>query len=153
MVDVVFSEGSRKAYTRTLTQYDKGQILKFVGIHLPETFEVHFSNEKDGGMASVVIGTDNFAAIPDAYLATGEYVYAWVHDEHDVTYAKTDYSIENEILTEEQKDPVTYTKGATLYEVVIPVVRRPMKIVMPMPGVGEPSHEYSINGDSLVIKT
>ena len=152
-VEAIFKDGSTKAYTRSLNQYDKGQILKFVGVHLPETFEVHFSNQKDGGVANIVIGTDDFAAIPDAYLATGEYVYAWLYDQHDVEYAKIDYSVEDEILTEEHEDPVTYTKGTTLYQVTIPVIKRPMQIVMPMPGIGEPHKEYSIDGESLVITT
>lgn len=150
-IEAVFNTGTTKTYTKTAMQYDKGQILKFIGIKLPETFEVHFSNNKDNGLASTVVGTENYVAIPDAYFETGEYVYAWVYDEHDVTFAKTDYKVENEILTEEQIDPVTYTKGTTLYEVVIPVIRRPVKIVMPMPGIGEPSHSYSIDGDSLII--
>ena len=151
-IEAVFKDGSTKAYTQSLSQHDKGQILKFVGVHLPEVFEVHFSNEREGGVATVVMGEDNCCAIPDAFLATGEYVYAWAYDEHEETNYRTDYQVtEDEILVEEQKDPVTWTKANTLYQVVIPVIRRPMNIVMPMPGIGEPHKEYSVEDESLHI--
>lgn len=152
-VKAIFKNGSTKTYTTSMYQHDKGQMLEFVGADLPPEFEVHFSNDKDFGTASIVIGENNIVAIPNAYLATGSYVYAWAHDRHDVTYTKRDYNVNEEVLIEERSDPVTYTKGTTLYEVVIPVIKRPIEIKMPMPGVGESAREYSIDEEnqSLVI--
>lgn len=151
MIEAVFRKDSTKVYTKSLTQHDKGQLLKFIGVHLPEVFEVHFSNDSENGVATVVRGEDNIVAIPDAYLATGEYVRAWLYDEHEETSYKTDYHVDEEILYEDQRDPVTWTKGTTLYQVVIPVIRRPLNIVMPMPGMGEPTKEYEVDGESLHI--
>ena len=147
-----FKNGKNKTYTQSLYQHDKGQILEFVGVEdLPEEFEVHFSNDKDYGTASVVVGKNRHAAIPNAYLATGSYIYAWVHVVKDITYCNTDYSVEDEILIEERDDPVTFTRGTTMYEVVIPVIKRAIEIRMPMPGIGDPANEYSIKDGSLII--
>ena len=151
-VEAVFRDGSTKTYTRTLTQYDKGQILKFVGITLPETFEVHFSNTKDYGAASVMIGVNNEAPIPDAYLATGEYVYAWLYYEHDITCYKEEYEVTDEVLIEEHVDPVTFTKGTNLYQVTIPVNKRPIDVKLPPAGISDHVKEYSVDGESLIIK-
>lgn len=146
-----FSNGQTKIYTKSMYQHDKGQILRFVGVHLPPSFEVHFSNSKDGGTASTVIGENYFAAIPDAYFATGEYIYAWAYDRHEESFVKVDYSVEDEILTEEHLDPIKYTRGTTVYEVVIPIIRRSIDITMPVPGLGENVNEYSISDESLII--
>ena len=146
-----FKNGSTKTYTKSLYQHDKGQILEIVGADLPETFEVHFSNDKNYGSAVIVTGENNRAPIPNAYLATGNYVYAWIHDQHDITCYKSDYSVNDEILSEEQYDHVTYTRGTTLYEITIPVIKRAIEIRMPLPGIGDPSKEYTIENGSLVI--
>ena len=72
----------------------------FIGVELPDEFEVHFSTEKEGGIGTAHAATPEGVLIPDEYLATGDYVYAWVY------------------LTDE------YDGGTTTYTVVIPVIRR-----------------------------
>lgn len=92
---------SRRVKTASLYQYDYGQILRFLGVSLPNTYEVHFSVAESGGEAVTVLGNAEGVQIPDALLATGNTVHAWIflHD------AQTD--------------------GETEYKVEIPVIRRP----------------------------
>lgn len=91
---------SRRVKTASLYQYDYGQVLRFLGISLPDVYEVHFSGSESGGEAVTVLGNADGVTIPDALLATGNTVHAWIflHD------AQTD--------------------GETEYKVDIPVVRR-----------------------------
>ena len=42
---------SRRVKTASLYQYDYGQMLRFLGICLPDVYEVHFSNA-DGGYSA-----------------------------------------------------------------------------------------------------
>lgn len=65
-------------HTDPLWQYDYGQVLRFTGVALPETFEVHFSNAKEFGQAKTSIGTTDGVLIPDEYLVTGKPVFAWI---------------------------------------------------------------------------
>ena len=94
--------GLRSAQTRHLMQYDYGQVLQIIGLEgtLPETFEVHFSNQKTGGSTITMVGTDGQVDIPDELLLTGADVYAWI-----VMHA-------------------TEADGETRYLVTIPVRRR-----------------------------
>ena len=78
-IDAIFEAGSDLTYTRSVSQYDKGLRLRFLGISLPAEFEVHFSNQKEGGVATVVSGKNYNVGIPDAFVAKGEYIYAWVY--------------------------------------------------------------------------
>lgn len=70
--------GVRQTVTDPLWQWDYGQILRFSGITLPETFEVHFSNDNERGEATTMIGTDNEVLIPDVYLTTGRNIFVWI---------------------------------------------------------------------------
>lgn len=70
--------GGRTTMTTPLWQYDYGQVLRFTGVSLPETYEVHFSNAKRRGDAKTAIGDANGVVIPDEFLATGDNVYAWI---------------------------------------------------------------------------
>lgn len=70
--------GGRTTMTAPLWQYDYGQVLRFTGVSLPETYEVHFSNAKRRGDAKTAIGDANGVVIPDEFLATGDNVYAWI---------------------------------------------------------------------------
>lgn len=63
--------------TRPLWQYSYGQILKLTGHELPPTYEVHFANEGDP-ISKTQIGNDDGVKIPDEYLETGKYIYAWL---------------------------------------------------------------------------
>lgn len=86
----------------SLYQYDYGQVVQFVGVSLPETYEVHFSNTDVQGTAKVQLGHADGVMIPDEYLLSGDPIYIWVflHD------AETD--------------------GRTEYKAYIPVVKRPI---------------------------
>lgn len=100
IVKVGFGPG-RNARTRTLYQWDHGMLLEFVGINLPDTYTVHFSNNSSAGSAKTQIGGAGGVSIPDEYLTTGLYVYAWVY------------------LHSGEDD------GETVYTVTIPVAQRP----------------------------
>lgn len=133
-LDVMFNQGSTKCYTRSLSQHDRGVRLRFFGIALPKRFEVHFSNSEEDGVAGVVIGNNYTVVVPDSYLATGSYVYAWVF-----SYGTTKtlaYDVEDEILSVEptevfNDDP---RKANSICEVVIPIARRPMPLILPVEG-------------------
>lgn len=73
-------------------QYDYGQILRFVGLDLPSTFEVHFSNDIFGE-SKTGIGTDGDVVIPDEYLTTGDYIYAWVYLHTGADDGETEYVV------------------------------------------------------------
>ena len=70
--------GTRITTTSPLWQYDYGQFLRFTGVSLPDTYEVHFSNNKEFGQAKTSIGTAEGVLIPDEYLVTGKPVFAWI---------------------------------------------------------------------------
>lgn len=46
IITAVFGSSSRFCTTRSVFQIDKGDVLRFVGIDLPEYYEVHFANSK-----------------------------------------------------------------------------------------------------------
>lgn len=78
--------GGRYAVTSKRTRTDYGQVLEFVGIDLPDTFECIFSNSAtSAGVGKKQIGSAQRVLIPDEYLATGQTIYAWVlvHDSED----------------------------------------------------------------------
>ena len=62
----------------SLFQYDKGQRLLLTGVELPETYQVHFSNE-ELGVSKPVIGDASGADIPDEYLVSGQPIHVWVY--------------------------------------------------------------------------
>ena len=82
-----------------LYQYDYGQTLMLTGVELPETYEVHFSND-DHGESKTSLGNAAGVVIPDEFLTSGKNVYVWLFV----------HSTEND--------------GETEYHGVIPVLRR-----------------------------
>ena len=86
-------ESNSMTYTKSLHQHDKNVTLVFDGVDLPEKFEVHFANERDGGVSIVCEGSDSGVLIPDALLSTGAYVYAWVYDTGEVSGKGVVYEI------------------------------------------------------------
>ena len=71
--------GTKKVVTaETIWQYDYGQVLKFVDLELPESYEVHFSNTINGS-AFVMTGNDDGVQIPDELIAAGKTVHAYLY--------------------------------------------------------------------------
>jgi len=82
----------REIKARPLWQYDYGQKMQFVGIELPETYEVHFSNTPHGE-ATTFIGDASGVDIPDIYLTTGQPVYAWIFLHDGESDGATEYMV------------------------------------------------------------
>ena len=85
IIKAVF-DGDRYAVTAKRTRTDYGQVLEFVDVVLPDTFECIFSNSAaSSGVGKKQIGSAQRVLIPDEYLATGQAIYAWVlvHDGDD----------------------------------------------------------------------
>lgn len=101
IINAIFDGSRRKAITCPLFQYDYGQILKISGIELPASYQVQFSNTEDAGVSKTMLGDADGVQIPDEYLLTGDYIYAFVY------------------LHETEDD------GETEYVIEIPVIRRP----------------------------
>ena len=96
-VQAVFKDGSNKAYTQAVTQFDHKVSIHLSGILLPEKFQAHFANSREGEIASIVKGKNYSVRIPDVYLQKGEYVFVWI-----------------------------YVNKASEYQIVVPVARRPL---------------------------
>lgn len=96
--------------TPPLYQYDYGQILQIVGVDLPDAYEVHFSNEPHG-QAITQIGNADGVTIPDQYLLSGAYVYAWLYLHTGADDGETEISITIPVLarakpTDQEPTPV-----------------------------------------------
>lgn len=107
-VEAYFS-GGLSTKTRSLYQYDYGQVLTFPDLVTPLTYQVQFCNSGDTQTIEA-IGNADGVAIPDDVLRTGTYinVYVFLHD--------------------------TETDGETRYSIIIPVNRRPeMSDIEPTP--------------------
>ena len=59
IVTANFSNGGRDSITRKLYQYDYGQKIRIKGLNLPNTFEVHISNDNSAISAETHIGNNN----------------------------------------------------------------------------------------------
>ena len=99
------------AQTETVFQYDYGQILKIEGIELPQSYEVHFSNDRYGGETTTQIGGADGVSIPDAYLQSGQMVYAFIFlhagaDDGDTEYVLTIPVAKRPEITDEVPTPV-----------------------------------------------
>ena len=104
-VRATFKPDQRRTFTSALHQHDKNQRLLFAGVELPNLFMVHFSNDEHNGVGTSHKATPEGVIIPDEYLDTGEYVYAWLN--------------------------LSDSEGSiALYEVVIPVERKPSAIIV-----------------------
>ena len=126
IVTANFKNGSNKCYTKSLHQFDKKQRLMFVGIPLPEEFEVHFSIDKDGGIGTAHKAGPEGVMIPDEYLATGEYIYAWLY------------------FTEDKRAE----EGTTTYSVTIPVIKRSSAVPV---NVGTEVEGFDLDEDHTLI--
>lgn len=61
----------------SLFQYDYGQRIMFTNGNLPETYEVHFANERDGESITM-LGDSTGVDIPDEFLLSGKPLYVWL---------------------------------------------------------------------------
>lgn len=75
-----FDEGAISSVTAKQWQYSYGQILRFVGLELPYTYEVHMSNEDFFGVSKTQMGNANGVLIPkEYYWSGGDTIYAWIY--------------------------------------------------------------------------
>ena len=107
--------------SRPLYQYDYGQVLKFIDIELPYSYEVHFSNYERGNSITQ-IGDANGVVIPDTLLTTGLPIWVWLYLHTGNSDGETEYvvkipvykraSITNDTPTPVQQDVITQTIAA-----------------------------------------
>ena len=119
----VFAASQEHATTTDpVWQYDYGQILKFSGIDLPNSYEVHFSTSSGSGTTVTQIGGPTGVSIPDSLLEVGKYIYAYIYLHEGVTDGETEYMItipvrqrpkpSNSTPTPVQQDAITETIAA-----------------------------------------
>lgn len=131
MIIAAFKHGQRRVYTKSAHQFDKGQKLIVTGIALPESFEVHMSNQLEGGIAYSCTGHAEGVYIPDALFISGDYVYVWLYDtsvDEEGSTRGYDYDPEEDTIREEEVAARTIQEGVTMYEIVIPVARRSVQL-------------------------
>ena len=93
IVTANFSNGGRDSITRKLYQYDYGQKINIKGLNLPNTFEVHISNDNNAITAETYIGNNNEIEIPDKFLLSGEDIYLWIFLHSTAEDGETRYTI------------------------------------------------------------
>lgn len=131
-----FQEGTTKVYTKSAYQFDKKQKLIVTGVEMPNDYEVHISNDKDHGIAGSYKGDATGVVIPDAYFMSGEYVYVWIYAYSYVT-----------------GEEGAFEEGKTVYEIVIPVIRRPVQVSSPgsHEGGGSSTAGYIVDDNHTLI--
>lgn len=123
------SEKDTVIYTRTIHQYDRGVVIRVSGIALPEHYQAHFSNSKDDGVGHSILVSGSDIPIPDVYLETGKYLYVWL-------YMATEHN----------------EKGATAYEIVVPVDPRPAFVPLDYSGDIKVVADYDEDDHALVFR-
>lgn len=76
-------------------QYDYNTVLQFVGLDLPDNYEVDLSNSKTG-QSTTVLGDENGCTIPAQYFIPGSSIFAWVYlvgDNYGFTRAQVEIPI------------------------------------------------------------
>lgn len=86
----IYLQKGRSSVTGSLYQYDYGQRLIIKGVALPETYEVHFSNDLLGS-SKTVLGDSTGVAIPDEYLTSGDNIHVWVYLHDGNADGETEY--------------------------------------------------------------
>ena len=74
----------------SLFQYDYGQKLILLGVELPTSYEVHFSNDTLGN-SKTSIGDASGVDIPDEYLLNGEDIHVWLFLHSGESDGETEY--------------------------------------------------------------
>ena len=79
MDNVIIADISKSNFckTKTLFRFNYGQRLKIVGIDMPQTYEVHFSNDLNG-VSKTQIGDAEGVRVPREYFEPGKTIYAWL---------------------------------------------------------------------------
>lgn len=100
----------RRIESRPLYQYDYGQVLKFIDLELPYSYEVHFSNHEKGSSITQ-LGNENGVTIPDSLLTSGLPVYAWLYLHAGDADGETEYMVKIPVykraaITNDQPTPV-----------------------------------------------
>ena len=114
MVIAEIKEGFTETWTEPLYQYDRGQTLVITGIELPPSFEIHFSNTREGGMAVAYMGHPEGVHIPNILLTTGETIYAWFYvTDHDNHEGKSEHTIIIPVNRRPMAYPVSSDEGVT----------------------------------------
>ena len=90
-------------------QYDYGLQIKIDGVELPDTFEVHFSNDSEVGKAKKALGGDNIVTIPDMYLQSGADVFGWIYLHPTQDSGLTEYAFKISVNERPLPDPVEPT--------------------------------------------
>ena len=101
--------GAREAYLEEeegLVQYDYGQYLIFEDIELPDSYTVHFGNEKEDGLSKPMVGDANGVEIPPEYIETGLPVWAWVFLHETELDGETEYIVK--IPVKRRSRPTNY---------------------------------------------
>lgn len=78
--------------TERLWKGDYGQVLNIQGLELPEYYEVHFASTKNG-TPQVEIGTSAGVNIPNKFLRSTGYIYAWLFLHEGENDGETKYQI------------------------------------------------------------
>ena len=88
-------------------QYDYGLTLLLKGFDgLKDDVEVHFSNQRQGGKAAIVLGTiSKGVAIPDEYLTTGHDIWAWIYVHNSADNGETVYVIQIPVIPRSKTKP------------------------------------------------
>ena len=84
--------GERFVESKPFFQYDYGQILKFIDLDLPQSFETHFSNYERGD-AVKVMGSNYQVEIPDDLFETGLPIYLWIYLHATQNDGRTEYML------------------------------------------------------------
>jgi len=142
-----FKNGSTKVYTKSVHQFDKGQKLIVTGVALPDKFEVHVSNSKDEGIATAYTGDAEGVFIPDAYFATGDYVYVWIYAVSKEEINASDVPNDESAMA----SGITIEEGTSIYEIVIPVIQRPINLQISQMGHEETVAGYVVDEDHTLI--
>ena len=91
MIDVVFGS-NHTARTETRYQWNRGQVLRFNNIDLPENFQVHFSHSVDEE-AKTEYGNSSCVNIPDYYFEKAGTLFAWIYLQNTEDDGTTVYTV------------------------------------------------------------
>lgn len=92
ILEVTFEEGQTFATATRLWRGDYGQILLINGPALPTYYEVHFASTK-ADTPQVQVGTPEGVLIPNKFLQTDGYIYAWLFLHEGENDGETKYQI------------------------------------------------------------